>query len=88
MARKRVPATLAAFATLMPAGAHAAVRITEFMYQGAGQTNREFLELTNISASTADVSGWSYNDDIPSNPVAFGSFFGTLAANESNEVPT
>ncbi|MBT2189356.1 lamin tail domain-containing protein [Sphingobium nicotianae] len=63
--------------------ARADVRITEFMYQGANSGNREFFELTNISSTAVDINGWSYNDNNPNNPVSFGNFFGTLAANES-----
>ncbi len=76
-------ALLAATAIIAPTAAQADLRITEFMYQGASSGNREFLELTNISNSSFDITGWSYNDDNPNNPVAFGNFFGSLAANES-----
>jgi predicted extracellular nuclease len=74
---------LAAAALAAPISAQAAVSITEFMYQGAASGNREFIELTNISNSAVDVSGWTYNDNNPNNPVSFGNFFGALAANES-----
>ncbi len=76
------PLLLAALATASTA-ASADVRITEFMYQGASSGNREFIELTNIGSLAVDVSAWTYNDDNPNNPVAFGAGFGSLAANES-----
>jgi hypothetical protein len=83
MARRFAWGALAGFVALVPASTQAAVRITEFMYQGAGGADREFIELTNISATAVDVSGWSYNDNNPNDPVVFGDAFGTLAANES-----
>ena len=83
MKRQVMHGALVALAAAMPVSAESAVRVTEFMYQGAGKANREFFELTNISAETADVRGWTYNDDNPNNPVAFGDAFATLAANES-----
>ena len=70
-------------AAALPAAAQADVRITEFMYQGANSGNREFLELTNIGNAAVDIANWTYNDDNPNNPVAFGAGFGSLAANES-----
>jgi len=77
-------ATLTALAAVAtPVAASADVRITEFMYQGAASGDREFFEITNIGDALVDISGWSYNDDNPNNPVAFGNFFGTLGANES-----
>lgn len=78
-----VSTLLAAVAVATPMAAQADVKITEFMYQGASSGNREFFELTNISNSSIDISGWSYNDDNTNNPVNFGSSFGVLAANES-----
>lgn len=36
-----------------------AVRITEYMYSGAGG---EFVEFTNLSGSPVDMTGWSYSD--------------------------
>jgi hypothetical protein len=75
-----VMAAVAAFAST---SASATVSITEFMYQGTNSGNREFFEITNISTSAVNVAGWSFNDDNPNNPVAFGNFFGALGANES-----
>jgi hypothetical protein len=83
MRRTTFSALLAAAAIIAPTAAQADLRITEFMYQGASSGNREFFELTNISNSSFDITGWSYNDDNPNNPVLFGSAFGVLAANES-----
>jgi hypothetical protein len=83
MRRTTFSALLATAAIIAPTAAQADLRITEFMYQGASSGNREFFELTNISNSSFDITGWSYNDDNPNNPVLFGSSFGVLAANES-----
>jgi hypothetical protein len=83
MRRTILSALLAAAAIATPMAAQAEVRVTEFMYQGASSGLREFIELTNISNSSFDITGWSYNDDNPNNPVNFGSSFGVLAANES-----
>jgi predicted extracellular nuclease len=74
---------MAAIAAVASTSASAAVSITEFMYQGTSSGNREFFEITNISTSAVSVAGWTFNDDNPNNPVAFGNFFGTLGANES-----
>jgi len=76
-------ALLAFTAMAASTAAQADVRITEFMYQGANSGNREFFELTNISNGAVDITGWTYNDNDPNNPVAFGSSFGLLGANES-----
>jgi hypothetical protein len=73
----------AAFSASIPNAASAAVYITEFMYQGASSGNREFIELTNVGNAAINVSGWSYNDSTTSDPVSFGTTFGSLAANES-----
>jgi len=83
MKRRLVLGAFTTVLALAPAGAQAAVRVTEFVYQGAGAGAREFIELTNIADADADVSAWSYNDDNPNNPVNFGAAFGTLRANES-----
>lgn len=36
------------------------IRITEFMYSGAGG---EFIELTNVGIAAIDITGWSIDDD-------------------------
>ena len=74
---------LAAMAVTMPVAASAEVRITEFLFQGAYAGNREFVELTNLGDTAVDVTGWSYNDNNPNNPVTFGNFFGSFAPHES-----
>ena len=59
--------------------AHADVRITEWMYNGAA----EFVEFTNLSASAVDFTGWSYDDDSRL-PGGFDlSGFGIVVAGES-----
>lgn len=39
-----------------------AIRITEWMYNGAGGTAREFVEITNTSGAAIDLTGWSFDD--------------------------
>jgi uncharacterized protein (TIGR03382 family) len=60
-----------------------AIRITEWMYNGAGGTAREFVEITNTGGGSVDLTGWSFDD----NSRAPGSFslsgFGVLAAGQS-----
>lgn len=83
MLRPLIGTALAAAAIALPTAGHAAVRITEFMYQGAANGDREFWELTNIGNTAVDLTGWSYNDNNANAPVAFGNAVGMLAANES-----
>ena len=49
------------------------IRITEYMYSGA---NGEFIELTNVSDTPVDMSGWSFDDNAntpgATNLIAFG----------------
>lgn len=69
----------------------AAVRITEFMSEGQGDTDqgnggrrqREFFELTNLGATAVDVSSWSYNDNNTNDPHNWGPGIGSIAAGES-----
>mgnify|MGYP001163347071 CR=1 FL=1 len=60
-----------------------AIRITEWMYNGAGGTAREFVEITNTGGSAIDLTGWSFDD----NSRTPGSFaigaLGILAAGQS-----
>lgn len=56
------------------------IRITEWMYAGAGQ---EFVELTNVGTEPVDLTGWSYDDD-GATPGAFDlSPFGVVLPGES-----
>ncbi len=77
----------------------AAVRITEFMSEGQGDTaqgnggrrQREFFELTNLGAAAVDVSSWTYNDNNTNDPISWGGAIGSIAAGESiilTQVPT
>lgn len=69
---------LIAFAAVSPA--HAVMRITEWMYKGAGG---EFMEFTNVGDTAIDMTGWSYDDE-SDNPGVFDlSGFGIVAAGES-----
>lgn len=47
-------------ASATAAAANANVRITEYMYSGAGG---EFIEITNLGNSAVDLTGWSFDDD-------------------------
>ena len=76
-------ALIAAAAIVAPSAANAAVQITEFTYQGAASGNREFIELTNISDSSVDITNYWYDDDSRNPSVNFGALFGVLAAHES-----
>ena len=56
------------------------LRITEFMYSGAGG---EFIEFTNMSDAAVDMAGWSFDDD-HALPGAFPlDAFGTVQPGES-----
>ncbi|MBN8596750.1 MAG: lamin tail domain-containing protein [Planctomycetes bacterium] len=39
------------------------IRITEWMYNGAGGTAREFVEITNTGGAAIDLTGWSFDDN-------------------------
>lgn len=69
-------------AALLTAGfmgsAQAQVRITEWMYNGS-----EFVEFTNLGATSVNFSGWSFDDDSRTAGVTNLSAFGTVASGES-----
>jgi predicted extracellular nuclease len=56
------------------------VRITEFMYSGAGG---EFVELTNTGAVSVNLAGWSYDDDSRTPGAVDLSAFGIVGPGES-----
>jgi len=57
------------------------VRITEWMYDGAGG---EFVELTNVGSASVDLAGWTYDDDSANPAVGFDlSGLGVVDAGES-----
>jgi hypothetical protein len=78
--------------TLAALPASAAVRITEWLYDG---THGEFVELTNFGPAAVDFTGWVYDDDtrfttvdplLPTGGSTGGatlSAFGVVAAGES-----
>jgi hypothetical protein len=77
-------AIAATVATSSALAAHpSGVVITEWMYQGVGGTNREFVEFTNLGASAVDFTDWSYDDDSRSVGTFPLSFFGVVASGES-----
>lgn len=62
----------------------AAIRITEWMYNGGGDGNiGEFVELTNLGAAAVDFTGWSFDDSsgVPGSQSLSG--FGVVAPGES-----
>lgn len=73
-------ACAAAIALTCGNSAQAAIRITEWMYGGAGG---EFVELTNVGSTPIDMTGWSYDDDSATPGVFSLSGFGIVAAGES-----
>ena len=75
--------TSAATLTLVLGAAQAnaaGIYITEWMYKGNGD---EFIELTNLSGSAVDFSGWSYDDDSRTPGTFDLSGFGLVADGES-----
>lgn len=58
----------------------AGLRITEWMYAGV---NGEFIELTNLSGASIDLTGWSLDDDHALAGAFSLSSLGTLAPGES-----
>ncbi|MBP7746390.1 MAG: lamin tail domain-containing protein [Phycisphaerae bacterium] len=63
-----------------PPPSNALVRITEYMYSGAGG---EFIEFTNLGTTPVNMDGWSFTDSA-NLPGAFDlSAFGTIQAGES-----
>lgn len=58
-----------------------AIRITEWMYSGAGG---EFVELTNIGGEPVDLTGWHYDDDSDDPLIGFDlSGFGIVQPGDS-----
>ncbi len=74
---------VAAFTACGSFAATTGVVITEWMYQGAGGTDREFVEFTNLGPTAVDFSGWSYDDDSRSAGSFPLSAFGSVAPGES-----
>jgi predicted extracellular nuclease len=60
------------------AGSQAAVRITEWEYNGS-----EFIEFTNLGSTAVDFTGWSFDDSSRSAGSVSLSGFGSVAAGES-----
>ncbi len=58
----------------------AAIRITEWMYQGA---NGEFVEFTNVGNAPVDMTGWSFDDNSRTPGSTSLSAFGLVAPGES-----
>lgn len=71
-------AALVSLAVAAPAAAE--MRITEYMYSGA---NGEFIEFTNVGATSVDMTGWSFDDDSQAPGTVDLSAFGIVAPGES-----
>jgi predicted extracellular nuclease len=70
--------------TAFAGGAQAAtIGITEWMYQGGGDTAREFVEFTNLTTAAIDMTGWSFDDDSRNPGTVSLSAFGVVNAGES-----
>jgi hypothetical protein len=61
-------------------GSNEGVRVTEFMYSGAGG---EFIELSNLGPSPVDLTGWSLDDDHATSGAFSLSAFGVVQPGES-----
>lgn len=66
--------------TFNPCPPSAAIRITEWMYQGA---NGEFVEFTNVGNTPVDMTGWSFDDNSRTPGSTSLSAFGIVAPGES-----
>jgi hypothetical protein len=80
-----VAATVTSLLVGVPAppavAAEGEVRITEWMYDGAGG---EFVELTNVGTGPVDLAGWTYDDDSANPAIGFDlSGLGVVGAGES-----
>jgi predicted extracellular nuclease len=63
-----------------PPPSQAEMRITEFMYSGAGG---EFVEFTNLGAEPVDMAGWSFTDSANLPGAVILSGFGVVPPGES-----
>jgi hypothetical protein len=63
-----------------PVGPIGQIRITEWMYDGAGG---EWVELTNVGSAAVDLTGWSFDDDSALVGVFPLTGFGVVAPGES-----
>lgn len=67
--------------------ANAGITITEYMYSGEGG---EFIEFTNLSDASVDMTGWSFDDDSQTPGELDLSAFGIIAPGQSviiTEIP-
>jgi predicted extracellular nuclease len=82
MKRVVIATTMAAVAVLSASQASAAIRITEWMYNG---DDGEFVELTNVGAAPVDLAGWDYSDSARAPGITFLdlSGFGVVQPGES-----
>jgi len=80
----KLSACLAAVAVLAAGRADAAMRITEWMYNGLGaEGDGEYIEFTNLGVAPVDMTGWSFDDNSRTPGSQSLSGFGTLAPGES-----
>lgn len=71
-------ATFLGFTAIGGNASAATVGITEWMYNGS-----EYVELTNLTGSAIDMTGWSFDDDSRTPGTVLLSALGTLAPGES-----
>lgn len=72
-----------ALVALASVSASGAIRITEYMYNSSSASTGEFVELTNLGASSVDMTGWSFDDSsrVPGSQSL--SAFGVVAPGQS-----
>ncbi|WP_431277827.1 lamin tail domain-containing protein [Leifsonia poae] len=79
-------AAAGALAVVLPTAAYAAdapdVKITEWMYNPVSSSG-EYIEITNLSASSVSLAGWSFDDDSRTPGTVPLDSLGTLAAGQS-----
>lgn len=68
---------------LLAAHASAQIRITEYMYNSTTAATGEFVEFTNLGASSVDFTGWSFDDSSRTPGSTNLSAFGIVAPGQS-----
>lgn len=72
------------FSAMLGGTGEAQIRITEWMYNGKGANSvGEFVELTNLGASSVNMAGWSFDDSSRAPGSQDLSAFGIVASHES-----
>lgn len=68
---------------LLASHALAQIRITEYMYNSTTASTGEFVEFTNLGASSVDFAGWSFDDSSRTPGSTSLSAFGIVAPGQS-----